>query len=277
MAGRADRVGRGLAGPRVRSVVDEAVALPAAHRRPSPVFLGLVALFGVSGWLAWTEAGAWAVFLFVTVGWVVSLCVHEFAHALVAFHAGDRSVAEKGYLTLDPRRYADPGLSLVLPVLFVLLGGIGLPGGAVWVDRGALRARWKQSLMSFAGPATNALAAVACLLPLGAGWIELRFDSVTFASGLAFLGFLQVTAVLLNLLPVPGLDGYGVISPFLPVELRAKLTPMGRWGIFVVFGLLWIPGPNAAFFGVVEDLIASLGVQQWLVAEGYQLFRFWER
>ncbi|OWY60949.1 hypothetical protein B7486_66430, partial [cyanobacterium TDX16] len=95
--------------------------------------------------------------------------------------------------------------------------------------------------------------------------------------GLAFLGFLQVTAVLLNLLPVPGLDGYGVISPYLPVELRAKLTPMGRWGIFAVFALLWIPGPNAAFFGVVEDLMATLGVDQALTSLGYSLFRFWER
>jgi Zn-dependent protease len=260
-------------------VVDEAGTGPIAaeHLRPSPIFLGLLALLAVAGWLAWIDDGAWTVFLFVVTGWVVSLCLHEFAHAFVAFHAGDRSVAQKGYLTLDPRRYADPGLSLVLPILFVLLGGIGLPGGAVWVDRGALRSRWKKSLMSFAGPGTNALVAVACLLPLGAGWIELTLDSVTFASGLAFLGFLQVTAVLLNLLPVPGLDGYGVVSPYLPVDLRAKLTPMGRWGIFVVFALLWIPGPNAAFFGVVEDLMAGLGVDQALTSLGYSLFRFWER
>jgi Zn-dependent protease len=48
-------------------------------------------------------------------------------------------VRAKGYLTLDIRRYADLGLSLVLPVFFLLLGGIPLPGGAVWIDHGAIR------------------------------------------------------------------------------------------------------------------------------------------
>lgn len=251
--------------------------IAASHRRPSPIFLGLVALLALSGWLALTDGAGWTVFVFVTTGWVVSLCLHEFAHALVAFHGGDRSVAEKGYLTLDPRHYADPGLSLVLPVLIVLIGGIGLPGGAVWVDRGALRGRWTQSLMSFAGPATNALIAVACLAPLGLGWVELRIDTLSFSSALAFLAFLQISAVLLNLLPVPGLDGYGVLSPHLPVELRAKLSPLSRWGIIVVVGLLLLPGPNRAFFGAVDDLIALSGAAEGLANEGFFLYRFWER
>ena len=64
----------------------------------------------------------------------MSLCLHEFGHALVAYRGGDRSVRGKGYLTLDIRRYTDVGLSFVLPVLFLLLGGIPLPGGAV-LDR----------------------------------------------------------------------------------------------------------------------------------------------
>jgi Zn-dependent protease len=251
--------------------------IAAHHLRPSPIFLGLVALFVVAGWLAVTDGGGWTVFLFVTTGWVVSLCLHEFAHALVAFFGGDRSVAEKGYLTLDPRHYADPGLSLVLPILIVLIGGIGLPGGAVWVNRGAIRSRWTLSLMSFAGPAANILMAVACLVPLGLGWVELDVDTLSFSSALAFLGFLQISAVLLNLLPMPGLDGYGILAPHLPVELRAKLSPLSRWGILIVFGLLWLPGPNEAFFGAVEDLIALAGVPDGLTSEGYHLYRFWER
>jgi Zn-dependent protease len=134
--------------------------------------------------------------------------------------------------------------------------------------------------MSFAGPATNAAIAAACLLPIGLGLVddEFSFDGYpSFASALTFLGFLQVTAVLLNLLPVPGLDGFGVISPFLSVELRAKLAPMSRWGMLIVFGLLLLPGPNEAFFGAVQDLIALAGVPDGLTSEGYHLYRFWER
>ena len=77
----------------------------------------------------------------VLAGWAVSLCLHEFGHACVAYRGGDRSVRGKGYLTLDIRRYTDVGLSFVLPVVFLLLGGIPLPGGAVWINHGAIRSR----------------------------------------------------------------------------------------------------------------------------------------
>ncbi len=83
------------------------------------------------------------VFLFVMAGWLVSLCLHEYAHALVAATwAATTSVADRGYLTLNPLKYTHPVLSIVLPVVFLLLGGIGLPGGAVWIDHRHIRGRW---------------------------------------------------------------------------------------------------------------------------------------
>ena len=254
--------------------------------RPSPLFLAIVTGFVVSGWLLWTVSEGWAVFAFVLSGWVVSLCLHEFAHAVTAYVGGDRSVADKGYLTLDPRHYAEPGLSLVLPVLFVLLGGIGLPGGAVWINRSALRGPRIESLVSLAGPATNVVFAVACLAPIGLGWVDGPFGidaagrvtagEAAFASGLAFLGFLQVTAAVLNLLPVPGLDGYGVLEPHLSSEFKLKLRPVRQWGIFAVIGLLLLPGPNRIFFDFVFGIIDLLGVDRIIVQVGDYLFRFWE-
>lgn len=245
--------------------------------RPSPIFLAIVAVFAVSGWLAWTDASNWTVFAFVVSGWVVSLCLHEFAHAVVAYVGGDRSVADKGYLTLDPRHYAEPGLSLVLPILFVLMGGIGLPGGAVWINRRALRSPAIETLVSLAGPLTNLVFALLCLLPLGLEWIELSLDTLTFASGLAFLGFLQVTAAVLNLLPIPGLDGYGALEPHLSRDVRAQLAPVGRWGLFAVILLLLLPGPNRAFFDVIDSIIELTGTEPLLAREGLYLFQFWER
>ena len=73
------------------------------------------------------------VFIFVIAGWMVSLCLHEFGHAFTAWRFGDHDVAVRGYLTLNPFKYSNPMLSMVLPLLFIALGGIGLPGGAVWV------------------------------------------------------------------------------------------------------------------------------------------------
>jgi len=60
---------------------------------------------------------------------------------VLAYSGGDRAVAQRGYLTLNPLKYTHPVLSIVLPLIFVILGGIGLPGGAVWVNHGAIRGR----------------------------------------------------------------------------------------------------------------------------------------
>ena len=124
--------------------------------RPSPIFL--------ASWRSRRSAGCWrgwpptvrplayvGVFVFVIAGWLVSLCLHEFAHAFTAWRFGDRDVEVRGYLTLNPLKYSHPLLSLGLPVLFIALGGIGLPGGAVYVRTSFMTKRQK-TLVSLAGP-----------------------------------------------------------------------------------------------------------------------------
>ena len=78
-------------------------------------------------------------FVIVTVLWVFSVCLHEFGHALVAYRGGDYTVREKGYLTMNPLHYTDPLFSILMPLLFLAMGGIGLPGGAVYIERQLLR------------------------------------------------------------------------------------------------------------------------------------------
>ena len=133
------RVGPGRASPRRSSAPPaRSTRLPV---RPHPIFLGLCAAFAACGVLAAKEVGnprVW-VFGFVALGWVISLCLHEFAHAAVAWKGGDRSVEGRGYLTLNPARYMNSQMSIVLPILIVLIGGIALPGGAVIVDRRFVR------------------------------------------------------------------------------------------------------------------------------------------
>src|SRR6267143_6454520 len=80
-----------------------------------------------------------ACFFTVTILCIFSVCLHEFGHAIVAYYGGDTSVLEKGYLTFNPLIYTHPVYSLLLPVLFMMLGGIGLPGGAVYIERDRLR------------------------------------------------------------------------------------------------------------------------------------------
>jgi len=251
---------------------------PAGAMRPSPIFLAVVAATVVGGWLCATQAvrAGVAVFVFVVAGWILSLILHEFAHAFVAWRGGDHSVPARGYLTLDPRRYTDPITSIALPLLFVVMGGFGLPGGAVWINRAALRSRGRASLVALAGPTVNLAVAAACLIPLSAGVVG--SDRPVLQVGLAFLGFLQVAAFVLNILPFPGLDGFGALEPYLPAPLLKALAPVRRWGLLILIGVLFYVQPaNDLFWRSILGIIDAFSVNHDLVRQGFRLFRFWEQ
>lgn len=245
--------------------------------RPSPIFLAIVALTAVGGVLAWIAADApdllayVGVFIFVIAGWVVTLCLHEFAHAFTAWRFGDHDVPVRGYLTLNPFKYSNPLLSIGLPILIIAIGGIGLPGGAVWV-RTSFMTRRQKTLVSLAGPATN-LAFAVLLLALTALMRDAQRS--VFWSGVAFLGFLQVTAFVLNMLPIPGLDGYGALEPHLSPETQRAVQPAKQWGFFILLILLLTPGLNQWFWDIVLWFFDISGVPRQLVGAGSALTRFW--
>ena len=211
-------------------------------------------------------------FLIVLVGWVFSLCLHEFSHALVAYFGGDTTVKDKGYLTFNPLKYTHPVYSLLLPLLFLVMGGIGLPGGAVYIETWRLRSRGWISAVSLAGPTSNLVLAI--LLGL-----LLRFGPVTSSGlwpGLAFLAFLQVSALVLNLIPLPPFDGFGAIEPYLPDNIRMTLAQTQGMLAWVVFFLLWyVPAFNNLFWSSISFLTQLAGVPLQLAGLGYNLFRFW--
>jgi Zn-dependent protease len=212
-------------------------------------------------------------FVVVLFGWIFSVCLHEFAHALVAYWGGDTSVKDKGYLSLNPIKYADPIYSFALPVLFLVAGGIGLPGGAVYVDCNRLRSRAWQSAMSLAGPAANALLAVVIGLVLQ--YTDLGDGA--WGPALSFLGLLQVSSVILNLLPVPMLDGFRAIEPWLPYDIREQAYRLGSNGVFFVMLALWYVRPlNAALWGAAYAAAFAIGIPLDQAFDGFGQFRFWK-
>lgn len=213
------------------------------------------------------------VFLLVLTGWIVSLSLHEFAHALVAYWGGDWTVREKGYLTLNPLRYTHPFYSLIMPLLFLLLGGIGLPGGAVYIETWRIRNRRWLTALSLAGPAANLLFALFLSLVLN---LFPQIGGKALGPALAFLGLLQISAVVLNLLPIPSLDGFAAIEPYLPLSFLERIAPYRQafpWIFFLV--LAYIPHLNALFWGGVFYLAVLLGFPPNLFAVGYERFFFW--
>ncbi len=219
----------------------------------SPIFISLVLFTLAMAGFLWFEIGnnvQMFMFAFIIGGWVISLCLHEFGHAITAFWGGDESVEDKGYLTLNPLKYTHPIISVVIPVLILLMGGIGFPGGAVYINIYALRKPWYRSLVSAAGPFAN----LVCLLLLALPFTQLPFDYIfswapeEFLAALGLLALLQMTALFINLLPIPGLDGFGILEPFLPAEVLNFTGFLRPFGFILIFVMLSGDTPISNFF-----------------------------
>ncbi len=246
----------------------------------SPVFGGLVAITAISGISLWFDvlpAAPWVLtIVFVVSGWVISLCIHEFGHAVVAYLGGDRSVKASGYLDLNPIRYANLLMSIIFPVVFLVLGGIALPGGAVYIDHSAIRSRIWDSLVSVAGPAGTLLCAllisVPFLVPGHDDWITSTNGG--FWAALSFLGFMEVVALLLNLLPIPGFDGFGILRPWLPYSMQVLSVRYAQLAMIGLFIVLWNVAPaRDAFYSLAFQLTNLVNIDPRLIGYGFQNMR----
>jgi Zn-dependent protease len=174
---------------------------------------------------------------------VLSLGVHEAAHAWVAWLCGDPTAKEEGRLTLNPLAHLDPFLSVILPALLYVFTGF-IFGGARPVPIVASRMRHPMRglmLSALAGPTSNFLLAVLFLLC----WKTLRFaggmgaDTVA-AQAMQGAAITNLVLAAFNMIPVPPLDGSRVLAFFLPGELRHAYMALERFGLIIVFGLLYL-------------------------------------
>ena len=218
--------------------------------------------------------------LFVLDGWILSLCAHEFGHALTADLGGDRSVRGNGYLSFNPLKYTHPLLSIVMPLLFMMMGGIGLPGGAVYIQTARLRSPKWQSAVSFAGPAASALMAVLFSLPfvLRLFSLDRYLANPMVWEACSVVVYLNCAAVVLNLLPIPPLDGFGMLAPFLSADLRRLLYTFSTFGFFLIFMLFAVnPAIRTTFQNIVDSMMQTLNVTPLLADQGLQMFMFWRQ
>ncbi len=237
------------------------------------IVAGFIVLLGFFGFVLWSENDVWRIpgtVGFVVVGWVFSLCLHEFAHAATAFIGGDRSDGTASYLSFNPLKYLHPVLSVVLPVIFILLGFIALPGGAVYLNRGLVRNRGWQSAISAAGPLMNLLFVGLTAVPFVLGVTNTH---PMLAGGLGVLAFFEAAAVILNLLPIPGLDGYGILEPWLPYSLRDTLAPFRGYGFLILVLILFaLPAASNLYLTTITNVITAVRIDPFAVYAGFQAF-----
>ena len=100
---------------------------------------------------------------------------------------------------------------------------------------------------------------------------------IAFWSAMAFLGWLQISAAVLNLLPIPGLDGYAIIEPYLDPATVNSMEKVKPWGMLGVIVLLNVQALNQRFFQLINYLYDLSGASPFLRANGAALFRFWNR
>lgn len=245
----------------------------------SPVFVGLLLTTVVAGSVTYLRLfmSTWPVFLFVLSGWLVSLSLHEFGHALVAYWGGDRSVVGKSYLSLNPLRYIHPLYSLLLPLLFLLAGSFALPGAAVYIHARAIQRPIMHTLSSAAGLLMNALLAVLLALPFLLGLHQENWLlHPEFWAGLAMLISLELFAVIICLTPLPGIDGYFMLQPYLPQQWQNALAPLSPYAFLMVWFLYsQVPGARAFYQQFIQATTAALHIDPFLIAQGWSFFRFW--
>ncbi len=175
------------------------------------------------------------------------MSIHEYAHGKVAQLQGDNTARDFGRLTLNPLAHIDPiGTILVPLVLLVSSGGrIGFGWARpVPVDPNNFRSPRKGILLvSLAGPASNiCLAFIAGTLLRIVGTEPAEGLVLSFQLILVSIALINLYLAFFNLIPIPPLDGSGVLSAVLPVEYARKYDRLARYGPLVLIGLIAFGG-----------------------------------
>lgn len=186
---------------------------------------------------------------------IFAITLHEAAHGYAARHFGDPTAHLAGRITLNPLRHIDPVGTILIPAMILLFsGGSFLFGYAkpVPVDFGRLRHPKRDMLwVAAAGPAVNLLMAL--------GWAALLKLAVSAPENLYSLPLAEMSRVgvlincalmILNLLPLPPLDGGRIAVSLLPYSLAWRFAQLERWGFPILLVLL--------FTGILDAIMSPL-------------------
>jgi Zn-dependent protease len=196
--------------------------------------------------------------MFIPV-FLLSLTVHELAHALVAYKKGDNTAKDAGRLTVNPIKHLDLVGSVMMPFIS-FASGLLLIGWAkpVPVNRANFKNPFKDdALVSFAGPLSNFILAIIFALILSLVY-NFQLTSSGLLINLIWYGvFFNIFLFAFNLLPIPPLDGSHILFDLFPNRLTAKYLSIGFYGTILL--LLFIYSPLwGYFFGVVNYIIKML-------------------
>jgi Zn-dependent protease len=183
---------------------------------------------------------------------IFAITVHEAAHGYAAKYFGDMTAYKAGRISLNPTRHIDLFGTIILPALSVALGGI-LFGWAkpVPVDFSRLRNPKKDMLwVAAAGPASNFVMAILWVFV-----IKFALHAPAYLSyPLVVMGkagiSVNIVLMVLNLLPLPPLDGGRIAVSLLPIKYAIKFAQLERYGFIILIALM--------FSGVLSKILDPL-------------------
>ena len=186
-----------------------------------------------------------------------AITVHEVAHGWVANRYGDPTARMMGRLTLNPVKHIDPIGTILVPGLMLLMGGI-IFGWAkpVPVNQENLRnPRKHMMIVAVAGPGANLVMGILWALVIWLG-VAVSGTNPSIGFGIQYMGLAGVTInvvlMVLNMLPVPPLDGSRVVSGFLPPKMAWQYNQIEPYGLIIVLVLL-VTGVLFRVLGPIVD------------------------
>ena len=194
---------------------------------------------------------------------LLAITVHEVAHGWMAKQLGDRTAMMLGRLTLNPLKHIDPFGTVLLPVLMLVLGGFvfgwAKPVPVTWEN--LRRPKRDMALVALAGPVANLLMALLWLMLIHVGgWLPA--SSAWLATPLVYMGvagvFINVVLMVLNLLPLPPLDGGRVVVGLLPDPLAWRYSRIEPYGMLIILVLFFTQILGSLLWPMISAVMAML-------------------
>lgn len=193
----------------------------------------------------------------------LAITLHEAAHGYAARQFGDPTAHMAGRITLNPIKHIDPIGTIVVPLAILLISGGGMLFGwakPVPVDFGRLRHPKRDMLwVAGAGPAANLAMAVFWAAMLRVAWALPENAYTVPLSVMSQVGIsINVVLMVLNLLPLPPLDGGRIAVSLLPHHLAWRFAQLERWGFPILLLLLFTGVLGSIMYPLVRLVIAVI-------------------
>jgi Zn-dependent protease len=179
---------------------------------------------------------------FLVLALILAFTVHEFAHAYSAYKFGDDTAYNAGRVTLNPRVHLD-----VLGTILILIAGFGWAKPVPVNPSKFSNPRLMSIVVTAVGPLSNLLIgmiAVFMFVAISAsGMLNESSVGVSMAVERFFSYVISLNFLLFvfNLIPLPPLDGYRIISDLMPLKIRYKMDQNVQWGMFIFLLIVFIP------------------------------------